>query len=81
MIHKIIHGHYLLEANVIVTTRSSRSTKWKNHVGQHIEILGFSRENARAYMKILNAQLSTPVSYDVEHLMTSPLNLQHSCIH
>ena len=74
MIHKIIHGHYLLEANVIVTTRSSRSTKWKNHDGQHIEILGFSRENARAYMKILNAQLSTPVLYDVEHLMTSPLN-------
>ena len=74
IVHKIIDGHCLPEANVIVTTRSSRSIKWKNRVGQHIEILGFSKENAVAYMKILDANKSTPVMNDVEHLMTSPLN-------
>ena len=51
---KVISGNCLPEATVLVTSRHSASglllEKYKKRISQHIEILGFTKENVQTYI-------------------------------
>ena len=51
----LVQGQELPDATVVVTSRPYASevivTKYQDHIFQHIEIIGFSKDNVLAYMR------------------------------